>query len=134
MSEETLFHEALARPPGERAAFLDAACSGRPELRAAVDALLAAHEAPAGFLQRPLDVVGQLVEGPPDPAGREAAGPPAPEPDPPPAPGPRRAHRRLSGPARAGRPDRRTLHAPGEDRRGRHGRGLGRPAVRAGEA
>ena len=33
MSEETLFHEALARPAHERAAFLDAACAGRPELR-----------------------------------------------------------------------------------------------------
>src|SRR5262245_24806215 len=45
MSEETIFHEALARPtPEERAAFLDQACTGQPELRAAVEALLAAHE------------------------------------------------------------------------------------------
>jgi tetratricopeptide (TPR) repeat protein len=53
MSEETLFHEALAKPPGERAAFLEAACAGRPELRAAVVALLAAHEATGTFLDRP---------------------------------------------------------------------------------
>ena len=45
MSEETLFHEALAKPPAERAAFLDAACAGQPELRDAVAALLAEHEA-----------------------------------------------------------------------------------------
>jgi hypothetical protein len=45
MTEETLFHEALAKPAGERAAFLDAACAGQPQLRAAVGALLAAHEA-----------------------------------------------------------------------------------------
>jgi tetratricopeptide (TPR) repeat protein/tRNA A-37 threonylcarbamoyl transferase component Bud32 len=42
MSEETLFHEALAKAtPGERAAFLDQACAGHPELRAAVEARLA---------------------------------------------------------------------------------------------
>ncbi len=47
MNEETLFREALARPAAERAAFLDAACAGQPQLRAAVDALLAAQEASA---------------------------------------------------------------------------------------
>jgi tetratricopeptide (TPR) repeat protein len=53
MSEETLFHEALAKPPDERAAFLDAACAGQPELRAAVEALLAAHEGSGSLLDRP---------------------------------------------------------------------------------
>ncbi len=53
MSEETLFHEALARPAAERATFLDAACAGNPELRAAVEALLAAHVASGDFLDRP---------------------------------------------------------------------------------
>ena len=49
MTDEPLFREALARPdPHERAAFLDEACAGQAQLRAAVDALLAAHEvAPA---------------------------------------------------------------------------------------
>jgi tetratricopeptide (TPR) repeat protein len=57
MNEETLFHEALARStPRERAAFLDEACAGRPELRSAVEALLAAHEQPGEFL-RPMTVV-----------------------------------------------------------------------------
>jgi hypothetical protein len=31
VTEETLFHEALAKPQGERAAFLDAACAGQPK-------------------------------------------------------------------------------------------------------
>jgi tetratricopeptide (TPR) repeat protein len=54
MNEESLFHEALARPtPQERAAFLDAACAGRPELRAAVESLLAAHEQAGAFLSAP---------------------------------------------------------------------------------
>jgi hypothetical protein len=44
MNEESLFEEALSRSPEERAAFLEQACEGRPELRAAVEALLAAHE------------------------------------------------------------------------------------------
>src|SRR5689334_4467512 len=54
MNEESLFHEALARPtPEERAAFLDAACASRPELRAAVESLLAAHEQSGDFLCPP---------------------------------------------------------------------------------
>jgi eukaryotic-like serine/threonine-protein kinase len=56
MSEETLFHEALARLNlTERAAFLDGACAGKPELRAAVEALLKAHEASGAFLNPPVD-------------------------------------------------------------------------------
>src|SRR5262249_21366781 len=54
MNEETLFHEVLARStPQERDAFLAEACAGRPELRAAVEALLAAHEQPGDFLSSP---------------------------------------------------------------------------------
>jgi tetratricopeptide (TPR) repeat protein len=53
MNEETLFHEALAKAPAERAAFLAAACVGQPELRAAVEALLAAHAASVLLLDRP---------------------------------------------------------------------------------
>src|SRR5271167_4872318 len=67
MTEETLFHEALAKPSGERAAFLDAACAGQPELRAAVEALLAAHDASGSFLDRPLrDVASDGGEPKPD--------------------------------------------------------------------
>jgi serine/threonine protein kinase/Tfp pilus assembly protein PilF len=65
MTEETLFHEALARPASERAAFLDAACAGQPELRAAVEALLAAHDASAELLDRPVALGPQVA---PDPA------------------------------------------------------------------
>jgi eukaryotic-like serine/threonine-protein kinase len=53
MSEETLFHEVLAQPPAARVAFLDAACSGDGQLRAAVEALLAAHAASANLLDQP---------------------------------------------------------------------------------
>src|SRR5262245_46038547 len=54
MNEETLFHEALARPDRqERARFLDEACAGKAELRAAVEELLAAHDQSGDFLDRP---------------------------------------------------------------------------------
>ncbi|HEV3448704.1 MAG TPA: serine/threonine-protein kinase, partial [Gemmataceae bacterium] len=53
MNEETVFQEALSRPPEERPAFLTQACEGRPELRAAVEALLAAHEKSGNVLDRP---------------------------------------------------------------------------------
>src|SRR5262245_37034740 len=62
MTEETLFHEALSRPVADRVAFLDAACSGRPELRAAVEALLAAHEASAEVLDRLPSHLGLTVD------------------------------------------------------------------------
>ncbi len=55
MSEETLFQEALSRAPAERAAFLTQACAGRPELLAAILALLAAHEKSGNILDRPPD-------------------------------------------------------------------------------
>ncbi len=42
MTEEALFERALSVPPEERAAFLDRACADNPELRARVEALLAA--------------------------------------------------------------------------------------------
>jgi tetratricopeptide (TPR) repeat protein/tRNA A-37 threonylcarbamoyl transferase component Bud32 len=53
MTEETLFQEALSRPTEERAAFLDGACAGKPELRAAVESLLAAHQKPDHILDKP---------------------------------------------------------------------------------
>ena len=48
--EEALFVAALARPRAERAAFLDGACHGDPDLRARLETLLAAHEAPNAVL------------------------------------------------------------------------------------
>ena len=41
---ETLFHEALAYAPADRAAFLAERCAGRPDLQAEVTALLRAHD------------------------------------------------------------------------------------------
>ncbi len=64
MNEETLFQEALSRPPEERAAFLEQACAGRPELRAAVEALLAAHEKSGNILDRPVDPAQTVDSGP----------------------------------------------------------------------
>ena len=65
MNEETLFHEALSQSPGERAAFLEQACEGRPEVRAAVEALLAAHEKSGNILdRRQIGVAKTLESGP----------------------------------------------------------------------
>src|SRR5262245_36805011 len=63
MNEETLFEAALARSPEERAGYLDQACAGRPELRVAGAALLAAHEKAGNIVDRP---PAQTVD--PDPA------------------------------------------------------------------
>ena len=41
---ESLFHEALERPPGERASFLASACGSDEALRKQVEAMLEAHE------------------------------------------------------------------------------------------
>ena len=74
MNEETLFHQALSRPPAERAAFLDQACASQPELGAAVIALLAAHDEPGNFLGQPPAVLGATVDPAP---GAWAASAPA---------------------------------------------------------
>ncbi len=53
MNEETLFHHALEKSPGERGAFLDEACAGDVALRGRVAALLRAYEASGSFLDSP---------------------------------------------------------------------------------
>ncbi|MEM7306557.1 MAG: serine/threonine-protein kinase [Planctomycetota bacterium] len=51
---EVLFHAARERAAGaERCAYLDGACGNDGDLRARVDALLAAHDEAAGFLESP---------------------------------------------------------------------------------
>jgi serine/threonine protein kinase len=64
VTEETLFHQALQRPAAERAAFLDQACAGQPQLRAAVEALLRAHEEAGSLLQRPATADGPTSDLP----------------------------------------------------------------------
>src|SRR3972149_1545234 len=46
-----LFDTALARDPAARDAFLDAACAGRPQVRAEVASLLAAHDRAGDFIE-----------------------------------------------------------------------------------
>ena len=81
MTEETLFQEALSRSAEERAAFLEQACAGRPELRAAVEALLAAHEKPGNVLDKPPADLGQTVDSEPGAPGNGVTGEHTPEPD-----------------------------------------------------
>jgi len=54
LTEEEIFAAALQKAPEERAAFLDRACQGDLQLRAAVEALLKAHDHPDSFLEHPL--------------------------------------------------------------------------------
>ena len=50
--DEEIFAEAVELPVAGRAAFLDTACRGDPALRVRIEALIAAHEAAAGFLEQ----------------------------------------------------------------------------------
>ena len=54
MTEETLFHLAREKTPGERPAFLDQACAGDAVLRRRIEALLQADAEPGALLDRPL--------------------------------------------------------------------------------
>jgi tetratricopeptide (TPR) repeat protein len=76
---ERLFFAALEKgTPAERAAYLDAACAGQPELRARVDRLLAAHAAADLLLGPPAE--GATLSAPDaavtaDPDGTRPPGP-----------------------------------------------------------
>ena len=48
-----VFRQAVEVPPGERAAFLDAACSGDAALRRDVERLISAHERAGSFIEAP---------------------------------------------------------------------------------
>lgn len=50
---ESLYHDASALAPSDRASFLDQACAGEPSLRSAVDRLLQADSARGDFLELP---------------------------------------------------------------------------------
>src|SRR5262245_52883159 len=60
---EALFHEALARAPAERAAFLAERCAGRLDRQLEVEALLRAHERTASALEVPPTLQTQLRAG-----------------------------------------------------------------------
>jgi serine/threonine protein kinase len=63
---EELLLAALARTtPQERAAFLDAACQGNPELRRQVERLLQAHPQAGDFLEKPAVAQAATVDIPP---------------------------------------------------------------------
>ena len=56
LPDETLFEQALkCRAAEERAAFLDDACAGKPELRRRIELLLEAHDQSGEFLEPALD-------------------------------------------------------------------------------
>jgi WD40 repeat protein len=50
---EAIFFAALEKDEGQRAAYLDEACAGQPELRRQVERLLAAHPRVGSFLEKP---------------------------------------------------------------------------------
>lgn len=59
---DSLFHAALERKSGERAAFVDEACAGDEALRHEVKALLIAHEEAGSFIENPaFNVEAQAV-------------------------------------------------------------------------
>ncbi len=65
MNEESLFYLAQQQPDAvARAAFLDEACANQPELRARLDKLLHAHDAPAGVFDRPAVEIVTTVDDP----------------------------------------------------------------------
>jgi WD40 repeat protein/serine/threonine protein kinase len=85
VNESDVFTVALKlATPAERAAYLDKACAGNPQLRADVEALLRAHVSDPGFLEQPAGSLRETAElpldhaerggTPPDPGGTEQAG------------------------------------------------------------
>ena len=70
---ESIFTAALGRGPEQRAAYVEGACHDDPELRARVEALLAAHEGLGSFLEPPTrqqPVPSNISEGPGSRIGR----------------------------------------------------------------
>jgi tetratricopeptide (TPR) repeat protein len=66
VNESQIFANALkVAGAAERAAYLDDACAGDPQLRGAVDALLRAHAGDPDFLEQPAAAFGETVDAPP---------------------------------------------------------------------
>ena len=74
MNEEAIFHAALAKPPEERAAFLDEACAGDVALRQRVDVLLQAHANPGSFLGQAPPNTPSTLDAPAEKVGLVVAG------------------------------------------------------------
>ncbi len=65
MNESQLFADVLKlATPQERAAYLDEACAGNPQLRADLEALLHAQASDPDFLEQPAGPLGATVDGP----------------------------------------------------------------------
>jgi serine/threonine protein kinase/TPR repeat protein len=65
MNEETVFHLALEKPPGDRPALLDQVCKADAELRSRVERLLAEHEGGESFiLDTPPANLGATIDSP----------------------------------------------------------------------
>src|SRR4051794_2627451 len=62
MTAETIFGDALELSVGARAAFLERACAGDPDLRHAVEALLKAHDGAGSFLDVPATLDSSAAE------------------------------------------------------------------------
>src|SRR5262245_44328460 len=62
---EKVFHSALERAPGERAAFLDEACAGDEELRYDLETLLSAHERPESRFEAIFEAIKAQVAADP---------------------------------------------------------------------
>ena len=59
---DAVFQVALDRSPTERAAYLDEACAGDPELRREVEALLSSDEQGGGFIELPaIEIAPEIV-------------------------------------------------------------------------
>ncbi|MBX9583512.1 MAG: serine/threonine protein kinase, partial [Gemmataceae bacterium] len=74
---EEVFFAALGKDPADRPAYLDEACAGKPELRARVEKLLAAHPKAGNFLADP-HPAAFAPGGPADPTRTFPAGDPDP--------------------------------------------------------
>jgi tetratricopeptide (TPR) repeat protein len=73
LPDEALFEAALnCRTPAERAAYLDRACAGQPELRQQLEVLLAAHDRSGAFLETPATPIDAALKL--DLPGEEAPG------------------------------------------------------------
>src|SRR5439155_20774428 len=62
---EAIFFAALEQgSPAERAAYLDEACAGDPDLRRRVEKMVAAQARAGSFLEQPAPVLGATVDEP----------------------------------------------------------------------